>query len=117
MRDFAFYNAGCEPSGSWRRSLIVGPRRLLRRLLRPIFQQQERIDHDFQDRFDALDARLAGLARELSAVAALGWDHVAIARRLAALEDEVERLREELADRPIGAIPRPHLHALNEAVH
>ncbi len=115
MRDFAFYNAGCERSGSWKRSLIVAPRRLLRRLLRPIFQRQEQIDHQLQDQIEAIGGKSDGLAREVSAVAALGWDHVALTRRLAMLEDEVERLRDQVAASSRPTTPRPHVLSAREA--
>jgi len=113
MRDFAFYNAGCDGPMGPTRSLIVFPRRLIRRLLRPIFQRQERINHELQDQVDALATKVDHLARELAAVAALGWDHVAIARRLASLEDEVSRLRRLESDRRVPSASKPHV-ALRE---
>ena len=99
MRDFAFYNAGGS-GGSGPRRVLVLARRLLRRILRPVFFRQEEIYRDLQAqideltrRRDALAEQVHGLSAQLDAAAAFGWDYVALARRLAALEDHVEALR------------------------
>lgn len=109
MPDFAFYNAGMERPRGWKQAIVVAPRRLLRRLQRPIFQRQEQINHDLHGQVEALGRKVDGLARELSSVAALGWDQVATARRLAALEDEIARLRAIVGEGRASAVPRPHV--------
>ena len=91
MRDFAFYNAGVDDATGPRRALALA-RRLLRRILRPIFFRQETIYRDLQQQIDALECQFRALADRSEATDAFGWDHVAMARRLAAIED---RLRPE----------------------
>ncbi len=105
MSDLTFYNVGCaEKSGI--RKLIVPPRRVLRRLLRPIFQSQvvlfqwicdrldtgERNDLKFDREIKNLNKRQDRLGEQIQATQALGWDHVALVRRLSILEDRVETL-------------------------
>ena len=113
MRDLAFFNAGChEPRGA--RRAVVPFRRLVRRLLRPIFQRQVVLYqelHDLIDRLEQenrmlrshtevqlgtqverLDGRHDALAAQMQTTIALGWDYVATVRRLAVLEDRVEAL-------------------------
>lgn len=120
VTDHTFYNAGDEgPQGV--RRVIVPFRRLLRRVLRPIFQQQAEWMRQAAERLDASDRAIAGLiarqdarSDEMQAVLAFGWDYVAMARRLAALEDRIEAMsaREELRltdDRQL-ALPFPDLH-------
>jgi len=84
MRDLAFYEAGCHNINGIRR-VVIPFRRLLRRLLRPIFLHLD-------NQLKSLDRRQNQLDRDLKAVLGMGWDHVAIARRLAVLEDHVEAL-------------------------
>jgi hypothetical protein len=105
MPDLAFYNAGCEGS-SGLRQLLVLPRRLLRRLLRPIFQQQVALFQHLIDRLDRsetedrkLEGELATLTKRQSeiddrveTVLAFGWDYVAMVRRLALIEDQLAAL-------------------------
>lgn len=105
MRDLAFYNVGCQdPKGA--RRIVVPLRRLLRRLLRPIFDRQVAIFGELCDRADRLeqenhalraqverfDRRHDALAARMQTTVALGWDYVATVRRLAVLEDRVEAL-------------------------
>lgn len=103
--DLAFYNVGTEPGGGFR-TLVVAPRRLLRRLLRPFLYRLVEILQSLCDRLDAeeqasrslrvemgeLSARQDELTESLRTSITLGWDHVALARRLATLEDRVELL-------------------------
>jgi hypothetical protein len=112
MRDFAFYNAGCEPARGARRGMVLA-RRVLRRILRPMFFHLERVAQSLQHQIDGLCERgsadlqrhqrqMDDLQDQVSSASALGWDHVAMARRLALLEDQVERLHRKLgtADQP-----------------
>jgi hypothetical protein len=106
--DLAFYNAGCdEPTG--RRRLIVPVRRVLRRILRPIFQHQvqlfqalcvrldaaELADRELRTDLDNLTARHDRIVDQMHATVAFGWDYVAMTRRMATLEDRVEALLAE----------------------
>src|SRR5206468_3273302 len=84
MRELAFYEAGYHEVKGIRRAVIPF-RRLLRRLLRPIFLQLDAELRSLARRHDEFD-------RELKAVRAMGWDHVALARRLAVLEDHVDAI-------------------------
>jgi hypothetical protein len=118
MRDLAFYNGGDPRPGP--RSVIMAPRRLLRRLLRPYFLRLEQIllalanedDHARAEilRLRAENAGLAekvdGLAARLARSEAIGWDQVAVARRLAAIEEALPGPRP--APREPSAIPAPH---------
>ena len=88
MRDFAFYNAGVDDATGPRRALALA-RRLLRRVLRPIFFRQEAIYRELQEQIDALECQVRALADRAEATDAFGWDHVAMARRLAAIEDRL----------------------------
>ena len=91
-------------------------RRVLRRVLRPIFQRQVEILQEICDRLDGLEAgqqaqdrRQDALLARIQATSAMGWDHVAMARRLAVLEDRVEGLlaepAREPASRPQAGVP------------
>ncbi len=105
MPDLAFYNAGCSESRGVRR-LVVFARRLLRRLLRPIFLHQvalyqyliERLDGNetsvkgVQADMETLTRRQNELNERLETVQAFGWDYVAMVRRLAVLEDQLATL-------------------------
>ncbi len=84
MRDLASHTVRWHVRNGIRR--VVTPfRAFLCRLLRPVFQ---RLDGQLHE----LDRRQNQFDRDLKAVLGMGWDHVAIARRLAALEDHVEAL-------------------------
>jgi hypothetical protein len=110
MRDYAFYEASAR---SRRARWIVGPlRRLLRRLLGPVWAREYELftaldddirvlRHDLaalRDEQDAtakatadyLTARLDALERQVHAAAAAGWDQTALARRLIALEERLD---------------------------
>ena len=95
MQNFAFYNTGCERTSGIKAGLVL-LRRGLRRILRPMFFHQERISVDFQLQIDDLRKQLDDQRDQTVSVMALGWDYVAMARRLALLEDQVERLHEKL---------------------
>jgi hypothetical protein len=121
--DLAFYNAGChEPKGV--RRVVVPFRRLLRRLLRPIFQRQMELFQHLGGRLDEhersiqanrtslehLSSRHEHLADQMQVALAFGWDYVALVRRLAVLEDRVEELmreREGRADENGSATSEP----------
>jgi ABC-type phosphate transport system auxiliary subunit len=56
-------------------------------------------------RMATLDERQTDLTEQVQATQAIGWDHAALARRLAVLEDRIEALTAEL-DRRNAAEPR-----------
>ena len=119
-RDYAFYEAGQRERPRRLAWLVLPLRRLLRRLLGPVWAREELLFQALADditrverRLDAavgelrselterhdvttsyLTDRLAELERQIHAAAALGWDHVAVTRRLAALEDHLALLNE-----------------------
>ena len=108
MPDYAFYNAGSEARGLGR-VLLLG-RRVLRRILRPLFVRQVEL-------FEALDARLEALARQQQGLVkqqervhdllqAMNCEREAMARRLAVLEDHLNSLLRG-ADQPAPTIPFP----------
>lgn len=110
--DFAFYEAGESARRlSW---LVLPLRRLLRRLLGPVWSrerelfealsrdigQAERLaaegDDELRRRLEEIAAsaaylseRIDALERQVQATAGLGWDHVALVQRLATLEDRL----------------------------
>lgn len=90
MRDFAFYNAGVDDARGPRRLLGL-TRRLLRRILRPIFFRQEAIYREMQDQIDRLNGQVEALSARSATTDAFGWDYVAMSRRLAAIEDHLCR--------------------------
>ena len=98
MTDFAFDNeSGDGPRGVKR--LIVPVRRILRRILRPIFLRQAELMMQLAAQLDETDVTLQAVNRRLDHTSdqiqdtiAFGWDYVAMARRLAALEDRVATL-------------------------
>lgn len=93
-RDYVFYGVGFDPK---RFGVVVVPaRRVLRRLLRPMLYRQVELFRELGDeieelkqRVETLEHRADELANSLKSAAALGWDHVALTRRLAALEDKL----------------------------
>ncbi len=91
MRDYAFYNAGCENTSDRRRIMVLA-RRLVRRILRPIFLRQVDLYQDQDRNVETLSLRIDAMARRHDQLEAFGWDHEAMARRLAALEDHIENL-------------------------
>lgn len=91
MHDLVFYEAGYHEVKGMRR-VVIPFRRLLRRLLRPIFLHLDSQLNSLGAELNSLDRRQNLLDRDLKAVLAMGWDHVAMVRRLAALEDHVEAL-------------------------
>ena len=106
MHNLVFYEAGCHEVKGIRR-VVIPCRRLLRRLLRPIFlhldsrlSSLDRRQNQLVAELNSLDRRQNLLDRDLKAVMAMGWDHVAMVRRLASLEEHVEALmqRDEMAE-------------------
>jgi hypothetical protein len=91
MRDLVFYEAGYHEVKGIRR-VVIPFRRLLRRLLRPIFLHLDSRLNSLGAELNSLDRRQNLLDRDLKAVVAMGWDHVAMVRRLASLEEHVEAL-------------------------
>ena len=102
VHDLAFYNAGCQEAWGSRR-VTVPVRRLLRRILRPIFLRQVEIFQKLVDQLDAgetslrcmrvdldrLSKRQDEVDERVETVLAYGWDYVAMVRRLAVLEDQL----------------------------
>jgi hypothetical protein len=125
MGDFAFYEADIEPKRF--RWIVVPLRKLLRRLLGPVWSQEELLFHSLNERIAHLETelssgavssriedgiedvrvdlrgrqeastelitqRLADLERQVETLTGLGWDHVAVVRRLASIEDHMADL-------------------------
>lgn len=84
--------------GRW----LLPVRKILWKLLRPLLMRQEEILRSIEAellqinrRVDHLESRLLSNDQRMRTTLALGWDHVALTRRLAALEDHL--LRDEVA--------------------
>ena len=91
MPDYSFYDAGCvAPKGLAR--VVVLFRRLLRRLLRPIFLRQAALFQELGSRIEEVAGRLGGLDQRQERLEAFECDGTALARRLAVLEDRLEAL-------------------------
>jgi hypothetical protein len=104
VRDFAFYNAGINDAKGPKRVLGLA-RRLVRRLLRPMFFHQEALYRDLQAQIDHLTGQVEALSRRSATTDAFRWDSVAMARRLASLEDHLARME---SPEPVGqAAPAP----------
>lgn len=100
MRDLEFYNQGCQEVQGTRR-VLVPLRRLLRRILRPIFQAQVDLYRELFTRDDDLSRRLTELERHallhrveelekrVETLEKREIDALALARRLSAIEDRL----------------------------
>ncbi|WP_152052017.1 hypothetical protein [Tautonia marina] len=104
MRDFAFYNAGIDDAKGPKRVLGLA-RRLVRRLLRPMFFHQEALYRDLQTQIDHLTGQVEALSQRSAAADAFRWDAVAMARRLASIEDHLARI--QTPDAAGRAVPAP----------
>ena len=88
MHDYAFYHAGIDGLRGVKR-IVVPIRRLLRRILRPMFYRQAEMMQSLGDRVDENSI-------QMQTALALGWDHVALVRRLATIEEHLAALRREI---------------------
>ena len=100
-----YYDVACQKEAGGSR-LDLWLRRQLRRILLPMFVRNVQLIQSIVGRLDAnepeirrigdalrhLEQRQDELATKLPATIAFGWDYVAMTRRLAALEDQVEML-------------------------
>ncbi len=111
MRDFAFYNAGVDDATGPKRMLGL-VRRLIRRVLRPMFYRQEAIYQELQEQIDHLSAQIQTLNDRVATTDAFGWDSVAMARRMSAIEDHLASVRTVVPEGgrvdPANALPPPH---------
>jgi hypothetical protein len=74
------------------RRVIVPFRRLLVRILRPIFLRLQTFLSDVDTRQNRLDLRQEWMGRQVDALLNHGWDQAALLRRIATLEQQVEEL-------------------------
>lgn len=101
MQDFAFYNAGSH-SLKGPRGLLVMARRMMRRVLRPIFLRQVEIFQHFADLLDNHEGRVSDLRTDADAMKRqhrdlaheLGRQNEALALR----QDQQSARQDELAD-------------------
>jgi hypothetical protein len=114
VRDFAFYNAGVDGARGTGR-LLAPARRLLRRILRPIFFRQEAIYREMQDEIDRLRSQVDALSDRTATTDAFGWDYLAMARRLAAIEDHLSRADASAGGRRDDAPNRVPAHHLGRS--
>jgi hypothetical protein len=90
MQDYAFYHAGIDGPRRGVKRIIVPIRRLLRRIMRPMLYRQAELMQSLAERVDEN-------SNQMQTALALGWDHVAMVRRLAAIEEQLIALRRENA--------------------
>ncbi|MDQ6909198.1 MAG: hypothetical protein M3Z84_00190 [Actinomycetota bacterium] len=95
MRDYKFYGVGMDPRHA--QHVVVLSRRLLRRLLRPIFYRQAQLFEELGSEIDELRARLAAIDKEVRSLPTIESDHVAFGRRLAAIEDKLNGAAEKVS--------------------
>jgi hypothetical protein len=110
MEDLRFYNVGCaEPRGLHR--LVVPWRRLLRRILRPIFERQAEVFETMAVEIAALRDRYGELRGHLDALAQQQRELIdGLSQRLyGALAEEVSR-----DDKAMAAL-RTEVHAHQQA--
>jgi len=81
MQGTPFYESGTAQAKGMQRPVVL-MRRVLKRLLKPIFLH---LNSDLR----AIAERQDRLEEQVRTALALGWDHVALARRLASLEDQL----------------------------
>jgi hypothetical protein len=122
VQDLAFYNAGRDEIRGLRR-VVVPVRRLLRRLLRPIFLRQVELFQELIHRLDAGEKSVQAVRDDVESLArrqdevdervetalAIGWDHVAMVRRLAVLEDQLATLTGQAAPSAVEGDPQPSI--------
>lgn len=92
MQDLAFSNVGCERS-SRKRDLVIMPRRVLRRFMRPMLFRLQDILKTLVQRHDHSDQNIANLQ---GAIAALRADIVYLQAHLPVVQDEIGALRQDL---------------------
>lgn len=92
MRDYKFYGEGMDPRRGGQ--VVVLTRRVLRRLLRPIFYRQAALFEELGAEIENLSARVARLEADAKTTGAVGSDLTALTRRLAAIEDRLNRYSE-----------------------
>lgn len=124
MRDLEFYNQGFQGAQGLR-GVLVPFRRLLRRILRPIFQAQVELyrelfirDDDLARRLAELDrlalgVRLEELEKRQETLEAREIEALALSRRLGAIEDRLFSRGSapwgEAGHEPHAVPPPPHL--------
>lgn len=113
MRDFAFYNAGIDDAKGPKRVLGFA-RRLVRRLLRPMFFHQEALYRDLQAQIDHLTGQVEALSQRSATADAFRWDSVAMARRLASIEDHLTQIQTPDAAGRAATAPVCRVHTAND---
>lgn len=112
--DLFFYEVGCEPRKGLG-ALFLPLRRLIRRLLLPIFQRQREILERMDDELQTASRRHTELAARLGQeLEALGQRQTALLNRLALRLDEQASARADQARAPIKQDGR-QTRALEEA--
>lgn len=86
-----------SPAPTWRGRLAVPVRKLLLKLMRPMFGRFTRAHDEIMGqlgavsmRVDEAHVRLNRLTEETAAANALAWDQVALARRLSQIEERLD---------------------------
>ncbi len=90
--DLAFYNVGCESSGG-KRALVVAPRRLLRRLMRPMLFRLEAILQRMVQRQDQSDQGILTIHTEFLA---LRTEVLNLRAHIPILQGEIGKLQQEI---------------------
>jgi hypothetical protein len=95
MRDFAIHReSGAGGSGGLRRVVRL-MRRLLVRILLPVFRRLSALLEDMDADQRRLKVQQECMTRQLEALLNHGWDHAALLRRMATLERQIEMLKQQ----------------------
>jgi hypothetical protein len=98
MRDFAVHEEPKVGGPRGLRRLILPVRRLLCRVLRPVFVRLADLLRDLDGDQRRLAERQDRLGEQVDALLNRGWDQAALLRRVAALEQQVDQLRRSAAE-------------------
>jgi len=101
MRDFAVHREVGAPRG-WRRAVRL-VRQVMVRILLPVFRRLSVLLEDMDAEQRRLKEQQGCMARQLEALLNHGWDHAALLRRMAALERQVEDLRQQVVPEAVNA--------------
>jgi hypothetical protein len=98
MRNFAVHQESGASAARGLRGVVRLMRRLLVRILLPIFRRLSALLENMDADQRRLKEQQGCMARQLEALLNHGWDHAALLRRMATLERQVEALRQRVLE-------------------
>jgi hypothetical protein len=97
MRDYAVHEEPKVGGPRGLRRVILPVRRLLCRILRPIFLRLADLLGDLDGEQQRLAERQERMGEQVDALLNQGWDQTALLRRVGALEQQVEEMMQRVA--------------------